>query len=479
MREGKSTRCRKRNTHLSTTDSAERNGWRLTVASCHPVATAVGEASGDSSISRPAGGLGPEEQSPHRPGNTESPERPGTSRGMEQLVRSAPAGRKATRKARNVDDRERGGFACSRSRGERSAAHRSREGAERVTESERDTERQGREEQMGRAEVAKTTMHCMDNERRSGSPSAHMHAGILPRQTGLTYPRTGFTPTGSSRPAPGSASTSALQRPPPIRSRAAATPPPPPPLPPPPPPPLLLLLQRSPKRTSLGADLRHRASSREPDPLWRLEVRLRSRRSGAGPAPRQSHARRTHLRSGGSPASGEEEEEDEEEGGRVTDERGERRDEAAAATADRMRSKREKSRVRSQRRRQRRREIRKQSRQQDSRTSSTSNSSGSSGEEEEDEEEEGKEEEGSRTDREGYYAVCLDVYFSPYTCHPCSHVFCEPCLRTLAKGTPANTPCPLCRTTITHVFFQKVLDISTYCVVELESPAVDSPQGEE
>ncbi|KAG7249948.1 hypothetical protein CRUP_018608, partial [Coryphaenoides rupestris] len=83
--------------------------------------------------------------------------------------------------------------------------------------------------------------------------------------------------------------------------------------------------------------------------------------------------------------------------------------------------------------------------------SSTSNSSGSSGEEEEEDEEEEEEEEGSRTDREGYIcAVCLDVYFSPYT-----HVFCEPCLRTLAKGTPANTPCPLCRTTITHVFFQK------------------------
>uniref|UniRef100_A0A4W5QMK7 RING-type domain-containing protein n=1 Tax=Hucho hucho TaxID=62062 RepID=A0A4W5QMK7_9TELE len=59
-------------------------------------------------------------------------------------------------------------------------------------------------------------------------------------------------------------------------------------------------------------------------------------------------------------------------------------------------------------------------------------------------------------DREGYTcAVCLDVYFSPYSCHPCGHIFCEPCLRTLAKNRPANTPCPLCRTLISHTLFQK------------------------
>uniref|UniRef100_H3CHS6 Ring finger protein 180a n=1 Tax=Tetraodon nigroviridis TaxID=99883 RepID=H3CHS6_TETNG len=43
-------------------------------------------------------------------------------------------------------------------------------------------------------------------------------------------------------------------------------------------------------------------------------------------------------------------------------------------------------------------------------------------------------------------------------CHPCNHIFCEPCLRTLARNSPANTPCPLCRTVITHVFFQKELN---------------------
>uniref|UniRef100_A0A3Q3JV74 Importin-11 n=1 Tax=Monopterus albus TaxID=43700 RepID=A0A3Q3JV74_MONAL len=60
------------------------------------------------------------------------------------------------------------------------------------------------------------------------------------------------------------------------------------------------------------------------------------------------------------------------------------------------------------------------------------------------------------SDREGYTCtVCLDVYFSPHMCHPCNHIFCEPCLRTLARSNPTNTPCPLCRTIITHVLFQK------------------------
>ncbi|XP_063067184.1 E3 ubiquitin-protein ligase RNF180 [Engraulis encrasicolus] len=62
-------------------------------------------------------------------------------------------------------------------------------------------------------------------------------------------------------------------------------------------------------------------------------------------------------------------------------------------------------------------------------------------------------------EREGHTcAVCLDVYFSPHMCQPCGHVFCEPCLRTLAKNRPASTPCPLCRTTISHTLFQKELN---------------------
>ncbi|XP_040013001.1 E3 ubiquitin-protein ligase RNF180-like [Xiphias gladius] len=62
-------------------------------------------------------------------------------------------------------------------------------------------------------------------------------------------------------------------------------------------------------------------------------------------------------------------------------------------------------------------------------------------------------------DREGFTcAVCLDVYFSPYSCQPCGHVFCEPCLRRLAKNRPSNTPCPLCRTLISHTKFHKELN---------------------
>ncbi|CAB1332695.1 unnamed protein product, partial [Coregonus sp. 'balchen'] len=64
-------------------------------------------------------------------------------------------------------------------------------------------------------------------------------------------------------------------------------------------------------------------------------------------------------------------------------------------------------------------------------------------------------------DREDYTcAVCLDVYLSLYSCNPCGHIFCEPCLRTLAKNRPANTTCPLCRTLISHTLFQKELNQS-------------------
>ncbi|PWA15801.1 hypothetical protein CCH79_00008915, partial [Gambusia affinis] len=124
------------------------------------------------------------------------------------------------------------------------------------------------------------------------------------------------------------------------------------------------------------------------------------------------------------------------------------------ASGERRMSKREKNRIESLRRRQRRREKWRPSQQPESTQSSTetptTTSSCSSTEDEETL---------SMRDKEGFIcAVCLDVYFSPYMCHPCNHIFCEPCLRTLAKNNSTNTPCPLCRTVITHVFFQKELN---------------------
>lgn len=107
-------------------------------------------------------------------------------------------------------------------------------------------------------------------------------------------------------------------------------------------------------------------------------------------------------------------------------------------------NKREKNRLKSLRRKQRRRERWLQS--QLERAERVSGSPLGS----EDEEEE---------DREGLTcAVCLDLYFSPHSCQPCSHVFCEPCLRTIAKNRPTNTPCPLCRTLISHTSLHKELN---------------------
>ncbi|NWW08237.1 RN180 ligase, partial [Oreocharis arfaki] len=78
-------------------------------------------------------------------------------------------------------------------------------------------------------------------------------------------------------------------------------------------------------------------------------------------------------------------------------------------------------------------------------------------------------EHGLRGDKESYLcAVCLDVYFNPYMCYPCHHIFCEPCLRMLAKDNPASTPCPLCRTTISRVFFQTDLNNSTRSFFPME-----------
>ncbi|XP_072228375.1 E3 ubiquitin-protein ligase RNF180 [Leuresthes tenuis] len=106
-------------------------------------------------------------------------------------------------------------------------------------------------------------------------------------------------------------------------------------------------------------------------------------------------------------------------------------------------SKREKNRLKSQRRKQRRRERWLHRRQEKEPAEAVSGSPLDSEEE----------------DRDAVTcAVCLDIYFSPYSCQPCGHVFCEPCLRTLAKNRPANTPCPLCRTLISHTSLHRELN---------------------
>ncbi|XP_035670958.1 E3 ubiquitin-protein ligase RNF180-like [Branchiostoma floridae] len=55
-------------------------------------------------------------------------------------------------------------------------------------------------------------------------------------------------------------------------------------------------------------------------------------------------------------------------------------------------------------------------------------------------------------EREGLICpVCLDLYYEPYMCQPCGHVFCDPCLRQVAKDDPGCTACPLCRTVVITV----------------------------
>uniref|UniRef100_A0A3Q3B2Q0 E3 ubiquitin-protein ligase RNF180 n=1 Tax=Kryptolebias marmoratus TaxID=37003 RepID=A0A3Q3B2Q0_KRYMA len=187
-------------------------------------------------------------------------------------------------------------------------------------------------------------------------------------------------------------------------------------------------------------------SSRKPDSL-RAEVR----KGAASRRLSQNNLSQTQVSAVTQSESEDEEDEeednaegDEEEGSGVVEVTGQSLTSAetlpCVPVEERRMMKRERSRIKSLRRRQRRRERWRQSQ----------HSSSSSSEDEEAQ---------STGDREGFIcAVCLDVYFSPYMCHPCNHIFCEPCLRTLAKNNPTNTPCPLCRTIITHVFFQKELN---------------------
>ncbi|XP_072353056.1 E3 ubiquitin-protein ligase RNF180 isoform X3 [Scyliorhinus torazame] len=118
-----------------------------------------------------------------------------------------------------------------------------------------------------------------------------------------------------------------------------------------------------------------------------------------------------------------------------------------SALGERTLSKRQRNKLKSLKRKQRRRERWYQSKLKEQKQTSSSNLT-TSGDEDE-----------IKWKKEGYIcAVCLDIFFSPYMCYPCHHIFCEPCLRTLAKDNPTNTPCPLCRTAITRVFFQTELN---------------------
>ena len=43
--------------------------------------------------------------------------------------------------------------------------------------------------------------------------------------------------------------------------------------------------------------------------------------------------------------------------------------------------------------------------------------------------------------------ICLELLHRPHSLSPCSHIFCEPCLRRLA--TAGFQTCPICRSVIT------------------------------
>ncbi|XP_060895052.1 uncharacterized protein rnf180a [Labrus mixtus] len=353
----------------------------------------------------------------------------GRSRSVDQLVRPALPGRKAHRKT------------CSKD---------SRGGRQREGNHDREEEHQnvGRVEEKGKQrqrKVEKPEKHAdadQDGEGResteslsSSSSDVQVNSTVEVGEGSNSFMRLGPRNTNLNPQSPWLAvRSSALSQP---HSQTRSTPPTP---------------QRFTSRTATELPRNSSSSSREPDPFW-VDVRT----GAAARRFRQSHPTRTPNPSVTSSEIGEEEEEvdDGEEGGSGVMEVTSQAVTSVAVPAcvpfgERRKNKREKNRMKCLRRRQRRRERWRQSQLQENRQSSTGNASSSSSEDDEDV---------SVGDREGYIcAVCLDVYLSPYMCHPCNHIFCEPCLRTLAKNSPTNTPCPLCRTIITHVFFQKELN---------------------
>ncbi|KAI8503088.1 hypothetical protein Bbelb_189090 [Branchiostoma belcheri] len=76
-------------------------------------------------------------------------------------------------------------------------------------------------------------------------------------------------------------------------------------------------------------------------------------------------------------------------------------------------------------------------------------------------------------EREGLICpICLDLYYEPYVCQPCGHVFCDPCLRQIAKDNPGCTACPLCRTVVITVNFSY---LPATCRAAVPPPQLASP----
>ncbi|XP_034728685.1 E3 ubiquitin-protein ligase RNF180 isoform X1 [Etheostoma cragini] len=371
---------------------------------------------------------------------TPDPGGEGRSSNVEQLVRPALPGRKAHKKTCIKDNR-------GRLREGNQDRDEERQNVEHTEGRERGKQRQRKTERTGTHGAGAQDRHGTGSSESLSSSNSDIQLncpleGLNNSQRGHMCPRThsvGGTrniTTNLNPQSPWSLSSALLQ--PPIQTR-----------------PTPLSPQRLSSRTA-AVDLHCNpfSSPRETDPFW-VEVRTGTATGQSS----QSHL--THIPSLTNSELGEEEEEEEdvddgEEGGSgVMEVIGQTLTSAVVQPCvpflpERRMSKREKNRIKCLRRRQRRRERWRQSQLQESRQSSTGNPSSSSSEDDEDM---------SADDREGYIcAVCLDVYFSPYMCHPCNHIFCEPCLRTLAKNSPTNTPCPLCRTIITHVFFQKELN---------------------
>ncbi|XP_047446739.1 uncharacterized protein rnf180a isoform X2 [Mugil cephalus] len=362
------------------------------------------------------------------------------SSSVEQLVRPPLSGRKALRKTCHEDNRGRWREG-NQDRGEE------RVSADHSGARERGKQRQRKMERADTREDGAQDTHGRGSSESLSSSNSDIHLNSILEagegSNGSQRGHTGFRPQGIGCTRTSSSSPNSQSPWPAVQTRT---------------------IPLSPHRLSsrpTAADL-HRytfSPSREPDPFW-VEVRTQSRRGS------------THvpLLTFSEVREEEEEEEEDEENGEDGEEGGSGVMEVMGQTLtsavvppfvsleERRMSKRQKNRIKSLRRRQRRREKWRQSQQHESRQSSTGNPSSSSSSTSSSNGSETDEALSTR-DREGYIcAVCLDVYFSPYMCHPCSHIFCEPCLRTLAKSNPTNTPCPLCRSVITHVFFQKELN---------------------